>query len=74
MAATRDLEKEFNPSQWSKRILNPQEFLANHVEFGRNGELTKCTLLSLTNIHFLLFRVRLKPFQIAMYFERSLWR
>jgi hypothetical protein len=38
MAATRDLEKEFDPTQWSKRITNPQELLASHVEFGRKGE------------------------------------
>jgi len=35
-----DLEKEFDPTQWSTRITDPKELLANHVEFGNRGEST----------------------------------
>jgi hypothetical protein len=36
--ASRDLEKEFDPTQCSKRIADPKELLASHVEFGNRGE------------------------------------
>lgn len=32
--ASRDLEKEFDPTQWSTRFTNAKELLASHVEFG----------------------------------------
>lgn len=37
--ASRDLEKEFDARQWSTRITDPKELLANHIEFGNRGEL-----------------------------------
>lgn len=33
-----DLDKEFDPTQWSTRITDPKELLAKHVEFGNKGE------------------------------------
>jgi hypothetical protein len=39
--STLDLEKEFDPTQWSTRITDPKELLANHVEFGNRGESLK---------------------------------
>lgn len=35
--ASRDLEKEFDPTQWSNQNVEPKELLANHVEFGNRG-------------------------------------
>jgi hypothetical protein len=35
---SRDLEKEYDPTQWSSRITNPKELLATHVEFGNRGK------------------------------------
>jgi len=32
--ASRDLEKEYDPTQWSSRITNPKELRESHVEFG----------------------------------------
>lgn len=32
--ASRDLEKEFDPTQWSTRITDPKALLENHREFG----------------------------------------
>lgn len=37
--ASRDLEKEFDPTQWSQRITDPKKLLENHVEFGNRGEI-----------------------------------
>jgi hypothetical protein len=36
--ASRDLEKEFDPTQWSTRIGDPKKLLESHVEFGNRGE------------------------------------
>lgn len=49
MASTRDLEKEYDPTQWSKRFDDPKALLASHVEFGRktsdnNRYSFNCTL------------------------------
>lgn len=35
---SRDLEKEYDPTQWSQRYTDPKELLASHVEFGNQGE------------------------------------
>lgn len=35
---SRDIEKEFDPTQWSTRITDSKELLANHVEFGKRGK------------------------------------
>lgn len=35
--ASRDLEKEFDPTQWSSRIIDPKLLLETHVEFGNRG-------------------------------------
>lgn len=40
--AGRDLEKEYDPTQWSSRIADPKELRQSHVEFGNRGE---CCLL-----------------------------
>lgn len=32
--ASRDLEKEYDPTQWTKRFDNPKELLQSHVDFG----------------------------------------
>lgn len=49
--ASRDLEKEYDPTQWSKRISDPKKLLESHVEFGNRGELHRDreTLPSLMN-------------------------
>jgi hypothetical protein len=36
---SRDLEKEYDPTQWSERIKDPKELLASHVEFGKTGKI-----------------------------------
>lgn len=36
--ASRDLEKEFDPTQWSSRIKDSKELLESHVEFGNTGK------------------------------------
>lgn len=46
---SRDLEKEYDPTQWSERIKDPKELLASHVEFGKkvsdsNRYSTNCLL------------------------------
>lgn len=37
--ASRDLEKEYDPTQWSSRIKDPKELLKSHVEFGNTGKI-----------------------------------
>lgn len=39
--ASRDFEKEFDPTQWSSRIKDSKELLASHLEFGNTGKLIK---------------------------------
>lgn len=36
---SRDLEKEYDPAQWSQRIKDPKELLENHIEYGNTGLL-----------------------------------
>lgn len=36
--ASRDLEKEYDPTQWSTRITDPKKLLESHVEFGNRGK------------------------------------
>lgn len=43
--ASRDLEKEFDPTQWSSRFDEPKELLQSHVEFGNQGEFV-CSVIS----------------------------
>lgn len=42
--ASRDLEKEFDPKQWSTRFTDPKKLLDSHVEFGNRGELENVVL------------------------------
>lgn len=35
--ASRDLEKEFDPTRWSSRFKDSKELLKNHLEFGNTG-------------------------------------
>lgn len=37
--ASRDIEKEYDPTQWSSRFTDPKELLKNHVEFGNTGKI-----------------------------------
>lgn len=37
--ASRDLEKEYDVTQWSTRITDPKKLLDSHVEFGNRGEI-----------------------------------
>jgi hypothetical protein len=34
---SRDLEKEFDATQWSKRNADAKELLQNHIEYGNTG-------------------------------------
>lgn len=36
--APRDLEKEYDPTQWTKRFDDPKELLESHKDFGNQGE------------------------------------
>lgn len=37
MSTERDLEKEYDPTQWTKRFECSKELLINHVAFGNRG-------------------------------------
>jgi hypothetical protein len=39
--ASRDLEKEFDPTQWSSRFSDPKKLLESHVEFGNRGDCAR---------------------------------
>ena len=47
---SRDLEKEFDPTQWSKRITDPKELLKNHVALGNTGELCVAQISEISEI------------------------
>lgn len=67
--SSRDLEKEYDPTQWSQRITDSKKLLQSHVEFGNTGGYYIIVIIEFTFLcklceinFFFLFSFRFKSF------------
>ncbi|KAG5677521.1 hypothetical protein PVAND_007276 [Polypedilum vanderplanki] len=68
---SRDLEKEYDPTQWSQRIKDPKELLASHIEYGNTvSDANRYALNCLLNTPYgESFRQKLDIYGVHLPFE-----